>query len=456
MVSKSDFHRIVHLDLKGIPPTAKRLAQLPEIIASLGLTGILVEWEDTFPYRRFPEMKAEYTYSVPAVREFLKQAQKAGLLVIPLIQTFGHLESLLVQKNYRYLRELPNDPRCVCPLRADSGQVISRMVEDMMSIHGDFGMKYLHLGGDEVYGLGACPKCKKFVEKQGKDQLYLMHMKPLFEQVNAGGIRPMIWHDMMRDWSKDAVKPLVGRVDVMFWNYSAEQHHVEGFCSPRDMKLFRSLGIDCWGAAAYKGADGPDRNIPDLNCRGKNTMIWHDLAKKYKFEGVALTAWTRYNTLITCCEPMEATWDSLAMCSRILKQGKFSLDADLKEARKILYGSPDPEKQGCRKNRVLWDNYKAIHELENWVQGFDRWHINRGLWQCPGMWGESRFNRHETADVIKAAQKVLGDFGNIAAKIRKASKGLVMDIEVERFLKSRLEPRKKVWRYIEKEMKKFF
>jgi hexosaminidase len=454
MALKQDFHRIVHLDLKGIPPTAKRLAQLPQIFASLGLTGILVEWEDTFPYLRFPEMKAEYTYSVSTVKEFLKQAQKAGLLVIPLIQTFGHLESLLVQKKHYGLRELPDDPRCVCPLKPESGVVVGRMVEDMIRLHGEFGLKYLHLGGDEVYGLGACPKCKKFVDKQGKDQLYLRHMNPLFEQVNAAGIRPMIWHDMMRGWSKEALKPLVGRVDVMFWNYCGEQHQVESFCSPRDMKLFRSLKIDCWGGAAYKGADGPDRNIPDLNCRGKNTLIWHDLAKKYKLEGVALTAWTRYNTLITCCEPMEASWDSLAICSRILKQGKFNLDPDLKLARKQLYGSTDPEKEGCRKNQILWDNYKAVQELETWVQGFETWHIKRGLWQCPAMWGESRFNIRESKDVIQAAEKMLGDFSKIAEKNRKASKGLVMDVEVERFLRSRLDPRKKVWRYIEKEMKR--
>jgi len=390
------------------------------------------------------------------VKEFLRQAQKAKIEVIPLIQTFGHLESLLVQKKYHSLRELPVDPRCVCPLKPESGQVVSRMVEDMMAIHREFGLKYLHLGGDEVYGLGACPKCKKFVEKEGKDKLYLRHMTPLFDQVNAGGVRPMIWHDMMRGWSKEAVKPLAGRVDVMFWNYGWIPEQVESFCSPRDMKLFYSLGIDCWGAAAYKGADGPDRNIPDLTNRGNNTLLWHDMAKKYHFKGVALTAWTRYNTLITCCEPMEASWDSLAICARILKQGKFTLAADLKQARKLLYGSADPAKDGCRKNKVLWDNYTAVQELENWVQSFDNWNIKRGLWQCPEMWGESRFNVHESAEVIRNAEKMLSDFAGITAKVRKASKGLVMDVEVERFLRSRIEPRKKVWRFIEKEMKKFF
>lgn len=454
MASANGFHRIVHMDLKGLPPTAKRLVQLPEFFASLGLTGVLVEWEDTFPYPSVPEMKAPYTYSPKVIREFLAEARRAKLLVIPLVQTFGHLESLLVNRKYRYLREIPDDPRCLCPRHPDSLGVVRGMLDDVIRVHADYGLEYLHLGGDEVYGLGACPKCKAFVAAHGRDSLYLKHMTPLFDSVNAQGVRPMIWHDMMRGWSPAAIKPLVNRVDVMFWNYGWLSEHVENFCSPRDMKLFRSIGVECWGAAAYKGADGPDRNIPDLDRRGLNTQIWHDLAKKYQLKGIALTAWTRYNTMIACCEPIESTWDSLAMCTAVLQKGTFDFDADLRQARKRLYGTADPEKQAPKKNKDLWAAFKAAQDLEAWVQNFDTNHFRRTFWACPGMWDESRYNPQEVSCTIHHARQHLADFEKIAATVRKACKGYVSDDEVEHFLSSRIKPRKKVWQLIERELRR--
>ena len=41
---------LVHIDMKGGPPTLDYLLQLLPMLRSWGATGILVEWEDMFPY----------------------------------------------------------------------------------------------------------------------------------------------------------------------------------------------------------------------------------------------------------------------------------------------------------------------------------------------------------------------------------------------------------------------
>ncbi len=41
---------LVHIDMKGGPPTLDYLLQLLPLLRSWGATGILVEWEDMFPY----------------------------------------------------------------------------------------------------------------------------------------------------------------------------------------------------------------------------------------------------------------------------------------------------------------------------------------------------------------------------------------------------------------------
>ena len=42
--------RLVHLDLKGAPPIVKYYEKLFPLIKKCGATGLLIEYEDMFPY----------------------------------------------------------------------------------------------------------------------------------------------------------------------------------------------------------------------------------------------------------------------------------------------------------------------------------------------------------------------------------------------------------------------
>ena len=42
--------KYVHIDMKGGPPTLTYLLQLMEVMAGWGAEGLVLEWEDMFPY----------------------------------------------------------------------------------------------------------------------------------------------------------------------------------------------------------------------------------------------------------------------------------------------------------------------------------------------------------------------------------------------------------------------
>lgn len=71
--------------------------QLFPVLKEWGASGLLIEWEDTFPYSDFlsavgSKNTATNAYSETEIEKIINLAADADLIVISLIQTFGHLE----------------------------------------------------------------------------------------------------------------------------------------------------------------------------------------------------------------------------------------------------------------------------------------------------------------------------------------------------------------------------
>lgn len=90
---------IIHLDFKGAPPTFE---YLKDFINYFGkhykgfVTGFLFEFEDTFPFEGvYKVARADNHYSTEQIKEIVELVKSLNLKIIPLVQTFGHLEYLL-------------------------------------------------------------------------------------------------------------------------------------------------------------------------------------------------------------------------------------------------------------------------------------------------------------------------------------------------------------------------
>lgn len=90
-----------------------------------GATGLLVEYEDMFPWSgQLRNISAGNAYSQAEVGALVSLARKLQMELIPLVQTFGHLEFVLKLEEFRHLRELDPFPQEVCPSKEDSFQLI--------------------------------------------------------------------------------------------------------------------------------------------------------------------------------------------------------------------------------------------------------------------------------------------------------------------------------------------
>lgn len=105
--------KIVHLDLKGAPPKISYYEDFFRLISSMGATGLLIEYEDMFPYEGpiLGNIAAYNAYTLDEVQIIKDTAKKHNLKIIPLIQTFGHMEFLLKLKKFINVREVELYPQ---------------------------------------------------------------------------------------------------------------------------------------------------------------------------------------------------------------------------------------------------------------------------------------------------------------------------------------------------------
>ena len=389
-------HKLVHLDLKGAPPLIDYLVQFVKLAKTLGATGFLIEYEDMFPWSgKLEILRRNYAYSVKSIKRLLDIIKNLGMIVIPLIQTFGHLEFVLKHKEFKSLRETEDMFNAICPLNPESLPLMKNLVDQVIALHPN--SRWIHLGGDEVFNLKTCSKCK--ASRFSKMQLYKKHMIPLFEHVSTKKtsrnetLRPIIWDDMMLRWPVEDLKEIAKYADPMWWSYP---RNLLGYSltSPGIVYHYAAGFKTMWVASAFKGASRPGNELVDTTYRAENHVSWLKLIRQMKNQGVnvsgiALTGWSRYNHLAAMCELLPVGTPSLALGLAILNSGGYDSNVHYRaskllgyshefQLRKLNFAGYYPERSNFVGNDVL----RLVAELGTTIRQKEH-----------GMWYERGFFR---------------------------------------------------------------
>ncbi|MHA1791354.1 MAG: family 20 glycosylhydrolase [Promethearchaeota archaeon] len=332
--------RMVHFDLKRQLHSLEYLKDHIRLLAHFKINAILWEWEDKFPYRNRPELKHPLGFSTKEAQELMELCQMYGIESIPLIQSYGHLEFVLKRAEYKHLREVkdqeydPEHTMDICPLEEGTLPLINDMIADMVRYH--HRTRYIHIGGDEVYSIGTCEKCRKFVEEhgdgdpdRGKSKLYITHVNEVIKIVKSFGKIPMIWHDYLLKYP-DFIDELDKDVVIVYWQYGEDK-------KPNDFKkeiqFFKDKGFKIVAASSVRSDF--QYAIPTYSIRFKNI---HELNSALvddpeKVVGSLATSWP------VCRAPMETTIPGLlffAESSWNVKKGEFTQDVIKKFTDQLL------------------------------------------------------------------------------------------------------------------------
>ena len=296
--------RAVHIDLKGMPPRPERLLRHLELYAASGYNVLLIEWEDMFPWKD-PLLRRRETYREKDIQALAGRAAELNLEIIPLIQTLGHMENVLRHGKYAQHRELDWLNSELRPA-GKSAKLPEGMIEEVLELLPQ--TRRLHMGGDEVAGLGLGHSGRAARRAGGTMQLYFRHMNILAGYLRERGVRPILWADMALTLPPGELKRYAADFDFAVWG---------GGDLERKAERIRSAGGRIWGAPCFKGADGITSDLPNLDARKKVISAYLELAGKYPLTGLIACGWSRYTTLRSQCEPVEGALDAAVMAGML-------------------------------------------------------------------------------------------------------------------------------------------
>ncbi|CAH0135607.1 hypothetical protein SRABI36_02524 [Pedobacter sp. Bi36] len=271
-----------HLDLRIQVMKMPALKEFALRLSKNGINALVMEWEGTYPFEKHAVIANKYAYSRAEVKSFITYCDSLKIDVIPLQQSFGHVEYIL--KNYRYkaLREDQKDYSQVNPMKeALCKALFTDLYTDLISTHKS---KYFHIGGDETYLLGKSPESKRKADSLGMGRLYGDYIKMLCELVVSLGKKPVVWADIALKYP-DALKSLPKETIFIDWNYGWE---LDRFGDHE--KLMKS-GFEIWGSPALRSS--PDNYfLTDWEKHFNNMKVFIPQGRALGYKGMIMTSWS--------------------------------------------------------------------------------------------------------------------------------------------------------------------
>ena len=286
--SRSGF-LVLHLDFNTLQHRRDEIVSVLEQAAADGYTAVLWEIENKVRLDCCPEIAAPDAFTKEEFREILRTAKRLGLEPIPLLQTLGHAEYVLTHARYRAWRELPSCNSCYCPKNPEVVRFLKRLLVEYLELFGP-DVKRVHLGGDEVWQMGKCPKCSVC----DRLALYAEHLNVFADLLRARGIRPGCWHDMALQLGEKRGTTALAEFSgftIWFWDYAYPSKGHPWGQSDEPIRKFGQTGCEtiiCGSSQSWKD----DPFLVRYGFHRQNLAACADLARKGGISGLCVTSWT--------------------------------------------------------------------------------------------------------------------------------------------------------------------
>ena len=240
IVDQPDFVRrgVYHDCARGKVPKLETLLNLVDDLASLKINEFQLYIENTFEFRRHPEM---YDDTTPLTAEELMTLDAAcrerHMDFVPSLTSLGHFEKILCRPAFRKLAEAePEDlkkqgvevwsehPWSLCVVDPGAQALLKDMYDEFLP---NFSSDIFNICCDESWDLGK-GRSKELADKIGVGQVYVNWVNRCNAIAKSHGKRIQMWGDIIRH-HPELIDQLPGDAILLEWGYEAN-HDFDGRC----------------------------------------------------------------------------------------------------------------------------------------------------------------------------------------------------------------------------------
>jgi Glycosyl hydrolase family 20, catalytic domain len=263
--------------------------------ARWGYQELYLHLEDAVHYPSLPGVGRTDAYTYQELGEIILTAAKVGIWVVPIVNLLGHTQYLIKHPALRDLNELRDENGealehgQICPLHPRMMEVAGKLLTDIAPY---CTASKVHVGLDESFHLGKCPRCRDEVARIGLDGHFAGHVQRLHKLCTRFDLRMGIWADMLY-FVPEAIAQLPRGITAYDWYYYsfAKKPRVEFFnFAERDLApALKQQGIAYYGCPM----NGAFRHepLPVFGDRLGNIRSWWQRCKTAKADGFLVTSW---------------------------------------------------------------------------------------------------------------------------------------------------------------------
>ncbi|MEA1996972.1 MAG: family 20 glycosylhydrolase, partial [Gemmatimonadota bacterium] len=216
---------------RGQVSTLDDLKAVVRFLARYKINVYMPYMEDMFAFRSHPGFgDGRGALTAAEVKELEDFARPLHVRIIPIFQTLGHYENLLLEPEYRHLAEFPG-AHCLSPAQEETYTFLGEVLGEIVPAFSD---RYFHIACDESWDVGR-GKSRELVRKLGTSGAHAAHYRKVYDMVTGMDRRVMMYGDIILR-NPSIMSKIPRDIVIVDWHYSGAKYP--------SVKKFRDAGFD--------------------------------------------------------------------------------------------------------------------------------------------------------------------------------------------------------------------